>query len=822
MSYINQIINRITNRRRFVMLFVIVGIAAAVISFRSPAGTIPAEAVTFTVLHLHGNTEDTPVAPATQNCTGNGSADLNACGGPFMLTNAVLSTSQSARWVIPNPAAQQASPAQNNTVPNWIWNLTSPVRLGGPMTLNWWASCAACGPTGNADWNIRIFADGLLKLTQRIRVTPAAPNVPSRLTFNVDLPDMTANSNYVLHIAPVFIDSQNDTMIYYDSQSSCTPTTTGPCDSTVIMPVLAPGEPLPTPTPAPTPPGPSACALPTYDNYQPPVNTPGTATAYPRRNGAAEPSIGVNWNTGNVMTMHRLLASRTTFDDSTSPANPMENTGHIWFPRSIQTLVTGLDPILFTDPVTGRTIAGELQGAGGTTNGVISDDDLATVGATFQTGGATQGTDHQTIGGGAPNRSIANRQPTGSYPNLFYYASQEIAFASVATSFDGGMTYEPAVPAYTLAECGGLHGHIKVAPDGTVYLPNKGCGGRVGVAVSVDNGLNWNVRIIPTSTSGRSDPSVGIGAGGRLFVAYTSSDNHPHVAISDDKGLNWHDDSDLAGTVTPGLRAAAFTQAVAGDNNRVAVFFLGTTSTNPLDPAGTDNGGAGPNFAGTWYPYIATTCDAGKTWSVVRADNDPMFPGVANPAQQGVICQNGTTCPAGPPDTRNLADFNEIAVDARGRILAVYADGCTRDGVNGITPHPCMSIVDNSGTRIQNQGIARMTIIRQRGGMRLFSAFDPGGPAAPLLSPPVDVEQEKYATKVKWAEPDDGGSPLTAYRIYRGPTGGIEQMIAEVKPGSYVYRDRFRKRDRSNYYYRVTAVNKYGESPRGAGSSAER
>ena len=65
-----------------------------------------------------------------------------------------------------------------------------------------------------------------------------------------------------------------------------------------------------------------------------------------------------------------------------------------------------------------------------------------------------------------------------------YYCSQDIADASCAVSRDGGATYGPAVPMYSLLDCGGLHGHAKVAPDGTVYVPNKGCGGNQGVAVS--------------------------------------------------------------------------------------------------------------------------------------------------------------------------------------------------------------------------------------------------------------------------------------------------------------------------------------------------
>ncbi len=561
---------------------------------------------------------------------------------------------------------------------------------------------------------------------------------------------------------------------------------------------------------SPTPP-PSTSALSTFDNYQPPVNLPGTATPYTRRDGASEPSIGVNWNTGNIMTMARLTANRVTFNDSTSPANPVENTGHKWLAIPMPLVRTGLDPIGYTDPVTGRSLFGELSG--NFTNGIVSDDDYATFQSLPTQGiNPTAAVDHQTIAGGLPNPTIPGRQPTTAYPHLVYYASQNVAYATASTSLDGGLTFLPATDMYTLLQCSGIHGHMRVAPDGTAYVPNKGCGGKTGMVVSQDNGLTWTLRTIPTSTTGATDPSIGVGAGGRVFLSYASADNHPHVVVSDDKGANWRNDFDLSTSVvgaTAPLTAIVFPQAIAGDNNRAAVFFLGTTSTSLNNPHGTDGvdaqgadpGGAADDFFGTWYPYMATTIDGGATWSVVRADNDPLFPGVSNPVQQGVICTNGTTCPTG---TRNLADFNEIAVDNRGRVVAVYADGCNAG-------HSCMGVVD--GNRLTNQATARTTVIRQRGGPRLFAAFDPGGPAAPSLSPPVDVVTEKYSKTVKWAEPDDGGSPLTSYRIYRGIAGGMEQMIAEVKPGSYVYRDRLRKRGFANYYYRVTAVNAYGESP---------
>jgi len=107
-----------------------------------------------------------------------------------------------------------------------------------------------------------------------------------------------------------------------------------------------------------------------------------------------------------------------------------------------------------------------------------------------------------------------------------------------------------------------------------------------------------------------------------------------------------------------------------------------------------------------------------------------------------------------------------------------------------------------------------LTIIRQRDGMRLFGAFDAGGPAPPPLPPAAFAEQSKKGVLLKWATPDNGGSPLTAYRIYRGGASGAEQMIGEVKPNMHSFSDRAKTRGKANHYYLVTAVNALGESPR--------
>src|SRR5207245_1234464 len=58
--------------------------------------------------------------------------------------------------------------------------------------------------------------------------------------------------------------------------------------------------------------------------------------------------------------------------------------------------------------------------------------------------------------------------------------------------------------------------------------------------------------------------------------------------------------------------------------------------------------------------------------------------------------------------------------------------------------------------------------------------------------------------------PDDGGSAITSYRVYRGATAGSETLLGQVTKNAY---------DDNTVtgptpYYRVSAVNAVGEGPR--------
>jgi hypothetical protein len=393
----------------------------------------------------------------------------------------------------------------------------------------------------------------------------------------------------------------------------------------------------------PAVPPPSGATPPTY-------TTSAAPDSLPNAHNAGEPSIGYNPKSGaaflqaytsTLKVAYDSTGAATWTDASATSANGCATGG-----------TTSLDPILFTDRATSRTFESQLAGKAALT--CYTDDDGASWHVT-QGSGINSGVDHQTIGGGPYSAGGLGALPTSTYPNAVYYCSQDIADASCATSRDGGTTYGPAVPMYNLTQCGGLHGHVKVAPDGTVYVPNKSCGGHQAVAVSGDNGTTWTVHQLPASTPGDTDPSIGIGAGGSVYFGYQNADGTPHVAVSHDHGNSWLSDQNVGAAA--GIKNVVFPEVVAGDDNRAGFAFLGTTTAgNYQDPA----------FTGVWHVYVATSYDGGQSW--VTADATP-----TDPVQRGPICTAGTSCGA----DRNLLDFMDITMDSQGRVLVGYADGCT-------------------------------------------------------------------------------------------------------------------------------------------------
>src|SRR5207249_1810073 len=94
-------------------------------------------------------------------------------------------------------------------------------------------------------------------------------------------------------------------------------------------------------------------------------------------------------------------------------------------------------------------------------------------------------------------------------------------------------------------DCQGIHGHIKIGPDGTAYVPNVSCGANQALVVSENNGATWSIRKLPQSSAADRDPSVAVGDDSTVYFAYQNGDGHSRVAVSRDKGMTWDSDTDV-------------------------------------------------------------------------------------------------------------------------------------------------------------------------------------------------------------------------------------------------------------------------------------
>ncbi|MCU1675237.1 MAG: hypothetical protein JWN77_3350 [Frankiales bacterium] len=404
-----------------------------------------------------------------------------------------------------------------------------------------------------------------------------------------------------------------------------------------------------------------------YQVYEAPPST----MAY---DDSVEPTIAANWKTGRAMVISNTTPYVVSFNNAGRTST--------WAPApGITTQYTTLDPIIWGDSENGRVIVSQLAGA--TSLMDISDDG----GESWQPaqGGGPSGVDHQTVGGGP--YAATNKPLVTSYPKAVWYCAQDIATAFCSISTDGGRTYGPSHPIYTvvnagpLAGCGGLHGHVNVRQDGTAMVPNKGCleapgttltddVTKVGVALNSDNNTGpWTVEQVPDSTTrGRMDPYIEADRANTMYLAYVDGTDKMKVAVKK-KGGSWAKSVDVGKLA--GVKSSAFPLVIGGSPGRAAIAYLGS-KTGPEKTLDAQN----TKFEGTWQLYISTTLDSGRTWSTQQVTKDERYP-----VQVGCIRKTSNTC-----EHRNLYDFNGITVDKLGRVMVMAADGCTpnRGCVDGV------------------------------------------------------------------------------------------------------------------------------------------
>jgi hypothetical protein len=446
------------------------------------------------------------------------------------------------------------------------------------------------------------------------------------------------------------------------------------------------------------------------------------------RPDAGEPSLGINWQTGNVMYMAGDQVTRITYPK-----------GH---PRKAPTTTNvtpsnskvNEDAILFTDHGVkpNRTWALGLLLAGSYTAYTEDDGKTWTPGVAFAPPAFP---DHETLGSGPYSKYVP--VPSHSFPHAVYYCAQTIVQdAYCARSDDGGQSFNsPATPLWN-GTCSPIHGHLRVGPTGIAYVPNSSCTDpngkpRSGVAVSTDDGQSFKVSIIPDSSAGTSDPSVMEGPDGKVYFGYQASSGHPMIAVAthDAKGnLHWSKSIDVGRFQDPGqtedgvphgIQNTEFSEVMTGSPGRAAFAFLGT---------GTQGAYQDGSFTGTWYLFVSYTTDGGKTWRTVNATpNDPV--------QRGCVWNGGLVNAC-----RNMLDFNDIGIDRQGHVYVAYTDGCTTspayscDKTPGIHGWNDVTSGDNSGCPVSEEGqvlssrsctFARLSaIIRQLCGTSLIAGHD--------------------------------------------------------------------------------------------------
>ena len=524
---------------------------------------------------------------------------------------------------------------------------------------------------------------------------------------------------------------------------------------------------------------PTTPGVPRYKNFFAPAGTSAD-------NGSqGEFNIGFNPHSGRIMTMNIGPIWRLTPPELLTPGKP-ECCEALWEDRSTLTTNTGLDPILFTDQKTGRTFASNST-AGANAVYAYSDNDgdaWVELGAGPPDGGA----DHQTIGTGPfPAALSLLITPLNQGENTLYCSQDIVGPAMCQRSLDLGMTWGPGVPAYTGSGpqgCGGLHGHVHIAPNGTAWLPVKDCNGRQGGVTSTDAGTTWSEFVVTGSRSQAqgADPSIALDSDGTAYYCYVNNEpvpagnppeGHVHVAVSRDGGVTWSSDFDLG--ASHGIKNAAHTEAVGGSPGRAACGFLGTNVAGDYQAN---------SFPGVWYAFIATTYDGGRTWVTVNATpNDPVQSGTG-------VWQQG-----GGHEDRNLLDFNEITVDDRGRVLYGYSDGCESPGC----------VAGTAG----NDFTASMRVARQSGGRGLFASMDTAEPSLPK-PPCLSGTRDSSGSRLTWKAPDNGGSDIVNYQIFRGTAPGNETLLGQTGDARTTFSDSGADPSVAHYFYVVKAINAIG------------
>jgi hypothetical protein len=186
-----------------------------------------------------------------------------------------------------------------------------------------------------------------------------------------------------------------------------------------------------------------------------------------------------------------------------------------------------------------------------------------------------------------------------------------------------------------------------------IAVANKGCATGTRFA-------NYKIYSDPGANLGKIFNSVTVDKGGNVYVIAAGqtkanqATTNVWLFVSHDHGVHW---TAPIRVNTPNLKANVMPAVVGGlRGNEVAVGWFGTSTNND------------PNYQkNQWRYYVATSFDGGKHFNQTTVTPSPIH--------YGDICTQGLFCGLipGQPSNRNLADFDELAVDPRtGQLIIAF------------------------------------------------------------------------------------------------------------------------------------------------------